>query len=361
MDNTNISQITRFDRNLALNIKDFDQYGLFSSVAKDLVVYIAFKYNDSKDLWNNGRLDPYEFIKYSKLHRENLFKNVKASDIGMKELPCITIENQDYVLDTVLELTLYNMLEKSLILKNGYTTFEGHKELKFSSIKILEDLTVTIDKKGKRIYYYKPNQYFLNNLARVFVQLNIAKLPEYRQKKVYDLYFYLLALQNTLIYKKSQGIIEEGTPNFNYLCNIADITTSTDNSVYLKRKLTKKIETLIADANLLLLFRWGKTQGDNYNYKPIFSLITDKNTKDYSEIIFKEMDERCNHVFKRNAENIWEEAIKNTSNLTFEEWFNKKELNKKEKAMCYVDAYNVVYNKTIDLKSKIILKNFGDF
>ena len=346
--------VTRFDRNLAFNVNDFSIFNEHAALIKDICVYMAVRYNETRDLFEEGKIDPKDFAKKMGYERTNLFRNV---DIDADKLPEITnrLDGSKYKVHTKFEYALYLMGSQNIPLSYGGETTDGDKVISFKFIQLLEEYSVIIDKNNfdKRYYTFKPSKKFIYSLANRFVNVKTQLLPKFRKNNTYDLYFYLLALRDTCKIKN-----EDGRPNFNLLCKLAGITSPNGDSVYLKAKLKNKLTILIDTGAIDMVVTWSKaSSSDKFDYQPILHFNNNKIDKNIEEAERKT-------IFTTNYLRLLEDYFNDykreskSKDLDFESWHRNKNLGIKEKALSYIKAQQLVYGKKLSLSSYEILTKF---
>ncbi|HBX50131.1 MAG TPA: hypothetical protein DEH02_03575 [Bacteroidales bacterium] len=346
------NKITRFDRHLALNVNDFSAFKQYGSLIKDLCVFIAYKYNNTKDLFENGKLDPHEFAAEFGYHREDLFRTITEKDTIDGKIPFVNVNGKKYKLDTVLEYSLNLMgminLRMSLGVKDNSS---GDINMSYSYIQILKQIDVTVnekygEKKGKRVYYYKPSEDFTNNLMRCFVDVNIKLIPPFRQGRLFDLYFYLLAMQNILAFKHSKGQEEKGQPSFDFLCDIANVNYT--DCKQRKFYLTKKIQKVITEAAMQIEFNWEGS--GKFKYTPVFSIKTAPPSLPENSSF-----SRLELSYKRKAEDYYYDQINEGNFIT---WLNDNSQDLNIKINLYIKAYHLIFSQKITKEHKDVRRYF---
>lgn len=346
--------VTRFDRNLAFNVNDFSVFQGYASLIKDICVYMAVRYNETRDLFEEGKIDPKDFARKMGYERTNLFRNV---DIDEDKLPEITnrTDGSKYKVHTQFEYALYLMGSQNIPLSYGGETTDGDKIISFKFIQLLEEYSVIIDKNNfdKRFYTFRPSKKFIYSLANRFVNVKTPLLPKFRKSNTYDLYFFLLALKDTCKMKN-----EDGKPNFNLLCKLALITSPTGDSVYLKAKLKKKLALLIDTGAIDMIVTWTKANpSDKFEYQPIIRFNNNKVDKNIEEAERKT-------IFTTNYLRLLEDYFieykreSKSKDLDFESWHRNKNLGIREKALSYIEAQKLVYGKKLTFASYEIITKF---
>ncbi len=344
--------VTRFDRNLAFNVGDFAAFKEHAPLVKDICVYMAIRYNETRDLFEEGKIDPTDFASKMGYERTNLFRNV---DIESDKLPQIFLSDGSmYKLHTQFEYALYLMGEQNLKLSYGGETSNGDKMISFEFIQLLEKFSVIIDKKkkDKRIYYFRPSDKFIYSLANRFVNVKTHLLAKFRKNNIYDLYLYLLALKDIC---KIKG--EDGRPNFNLLCSLAGITSPSNDSVYLKKKLRKKLALLSDSGAIDLEVTWTKAnKTDSFSYQPVLKFNHNTVSKSID-------DEERKKIFSANhmrflERNFYEFCRSTGYTLDYQTWLRDTTVGIKEKALAYIEAQKLVYGKKLTLTSYEIITKF---
>jgi hypothetical protein len=369
---------TRFDRNIAHNILDLDVFNETAPLIRSLVVYFAYQYNNTKDLFGFGKLDPVDFCLKMGFERSNLFRNIieigseedkkQLEDKGprtnpalrVKKIPVKNVNGSEYKMDTLFEYALNQLLLNRIPLSFGGVTATGKEKIQLRAINILDGLDIEfLESRGgvkspKRIYLYKPSDVFLQNLARVYVNMNVTALPILRKNGTDSLYFYLLSLRDIMIYKK-----EPATPNFDMLCKIAGVACAkpSDN----KLRITKKILDIKDKAGLDIRLVWEKN--GRHNFKPV--IFFDNIKCKTKEEIIKEKDEVFHTVYIRKLQNLFESIyVPNASEgqiLNFTEFIRNNQILRKEKATRYVEAFNLVYGQNVTIHDNAVVSKFGKF
>ena len=248
---------TRFDKNLAHNTYDFDKYQEDATLIRNMVVYIAFSYQE--DLWGYGTLDPAKFARHMgyKDHR-SLYKKVpnpaQFRDLSPDEIERLQNNPQEYVWDDQLDNALYKMAHQPLSLSFGGKAVAGQSYVRIDTMLILNSVSVYFDEHNpqKRYYKYQASKEFINNLSRYFLTLDLKSFTQLRENRLQPLYLYLCNLRETLRLKN-----EVGTPHFDLICKYANIYDQEPK--YRKKNVNKKLATINRKApELGLVWRWEK-------------------------------------------------------------------------------------------------------
>lgn len=192
-------------------------------------------------------------------------------------------------------------------------------------------------------------------MAKKFAHFFYGNIAEIRRSKAYGLYNYLIDLRLTNQWTKTNG-----TPNFNLLCKKMDIESS--NNSYKKNKLEKVFKLINKETSVKFDWEFIAPKGMRHKFQPVIKWKYDpislnpleiKNeNSEYLPILFDEYHRKVYRDWKKKPENSYE---KNTS---WKKWYHSK-LCISEKVLCFIKAYDFIFNKKIDFESEIVTNFFN--
>ena len=335
--------VTRFDKNLAHNTYDFDKFAEDATLIRNLVVYIAFSYQE--DLWGYGTLDPAKFAKYMgyKDHR-SLYKkvpepaqlrNLKPDAVGaLRENP------QEYIWDDLLDNALYKMAHEPLSLSFGGKAVSGQSYVRIDTMLILKSVSVYFDERNpqKRYYKYQASQEFINNLSRYFLMLNLGSFTRLRGNRLQPLYLYLCNLRETLKLKNAVG-----TPHFDMICKYAGINDSEPKQR--KKKINKKLGLVQQKApELGLDWRWDRN--GRFYYKLVIWFRNDQGKDLPANAFFTRVLVR--HLFKEYVKFYPEAESSQHQRRQFHRWLKSADTDHELKRSVICNVILLHYGRSVD-------------
>ena len=160
------------------------------------------------------------------------------------------------------------------------TTKENEKTLirTYKVIRVIKYYSIIQDKNtGKATYEYELEEDFRRNLDTLYLKTNINSIVALRKSCLNPLYFFLITLKDALIAKKTTETTIEDTPQFEHLCNLANIKDDIEPR-YRKRNLNQCFAKINEATELNVRVTWTKN-GNNESYIPIIKFILDDNEK----------------------------------------------------------------------------------
>lgn len=323
----------RMDQNIAYNIKSFDSIGdnKTKDIIKALIIYFSFQ--NQKDLFNYGILDPIKFCKTMQIDRTNIMRKKKNA---------LSLNNADLTFqwETYIEDALYTLFSTSIF--EEYKGNVGNKEFvglrNFNIIKDIRCFNSNIVNRGKKKKYYQYilDEHFERNLNTYFFNIELENFIKLKKVSLDDFYLILKNIYNK--YSK-QGIseyhfvFEELVNHFNITASVAKAKKSKINAVF------RKLETILYKEIPEITFDWKKGNNQRYAYVPYVSW---KNL-DSDEI--KEI--RINTINKVFYEKILKYGLicyrkENDKSLDFWNWIRHPK-NKDKIIDIYINTYKETY------------------
>jgi hypothetical protein len=338
---------TRFDKNLAHNTYDFNKYKEDATLIRNLVVYLAFSYQE--DLWGYGTLDPVKFAKHMgyKDHR-SLYKKVSEpaqfENLSDEEIKQIKDDPNEYVWDDLLDNALYKMAHQPLSLSFGGRAASGENFYGIKTMLILTSVNVYFDEKNpqKRYYKFKASGEFLSNLSRYFLTLNLKSFTALRENRLQPLYLYLCNLRETLKLKK-----ELGTPGFDLICKQAGIGDKEPKQR--KKKVNQKLGVIQKKAPELGL-QWDWEKNGRFLYKLVIWFEYPDSDKllgrQQHNLFFMRILVRL--LYQEFCKFHNQEAQEAENKVVFYQWLDKPDQDPDVKRSAICNAFLQHYGKTID-------------
>lgn len=345
------NQLTRLDKNISHNALDLKIFGEEENLISNIIFYIAYSYQT--DLFGFGSFDPKEFGKIMGYSKSHLFSKVseplKLKSLSKKEVDRIKSSDkpQDYAWDCILDNALYRLSIQNIPLSYGGEAFDGMKMAAISSVQVLEAVEVYFDpsNRNKKYYQYKPTDKFINNLSKRFVMLDRNVFKALSRSNLQRLYMYLTDLRNSMILKPGVPC----TPAFDMLCNLANVNSAEDKDK--KKYLTKKINKVLGLATHLkgTLVWQGKGK---FKYQPVLNFVYTEEERSGKEVL----DQSFKHEVKRellkhfdaiHADRSWSTRSEKEAEILT--WLKATSLNRREKALAYLNAQVKVFGKADDI------------
>ena len=335
--------VTRFDKNLAHNTYDFERYAEDATLIRNLVVYIAFSYQE--DLFGYGTLDPAKFARHMgyKDHRSLYKKAPEPAQLqGLKPaaLQALRENDDDYVWDDLLDNALYKMAHQPLSLSFGGKIAAGQSYARIDTMLILNSVSVYFDPKNpqKRYYKYQASKDFITNLSRYFLMLNLGSFTRLRENRLQPLYLYLCNLRETLRLKNTVG-----TPHFDMICNYAGINDREPKQR--KKKINKKLALIQQKApELHLDWRWDKN--GRFYYKLVIWFQGDEKQDLPANSFFTRVLVR--HLFQKYTKFYPEEGASEAQRRQFRHWLDDTEKDHELKRSVICNVILEHYGKSVD-------------
>lgn len=357
MTNTNL---TRFDKNLGYNVKDFSDYGEDATLVLCLAIFLAHEYQNN--LFNTYRLDVDKFAKKMGFDKTDL----KRMHDNPVHLQTYNPETDPKLFGNVIENALYKMQTTPIIFKDRGTTIKDGAYVKISSMFIFKNIIFYTDnnKSGKAKYYYdiELSEEFKNHLSLFYFHINVDQnqIKQLRKNNIFFLYLYLKNNENFLTAEKRRDQKNKLIKvsyftrfNFDYLCEILSIANSFKPAKK-KYTLNQKIEKLneICGTNYKLSFE--RSGGDNFAYTPRI----DFSIENVNELkIYEEKREIFTNLLEKELLKIYQTAYSisfldnSTEKLQFKEWIYNDKIFKEIK-------YNLLYTLQKKILGIVEYKNF---
>ena len=338
-----VTTVIRFNKNLAHNTYDFERYEQDATLIRNLVVFIAFSYQE--DLFGYRTLDPVKFARHMgyKDHR-SLYKKV-AEPAQLQGLSAAAVEalrqdSEEYVWDDLLNNALYKMAHQPLSLSFGGKIAAGQSYSRIDTMLILNSVSVYFDPKNpqKRYYKYKASKEFITNLSRYFLMLNLGSFTRLRENRLQPLYLYLCNLRETLRLKNT-----EGTPHFDMICSYAGINDKEPKQR--KKKVNKKLTTIQQKApELHLDWRWDKN--GRFYYKLVVWFQGGEQPELSADAFFTRVLVR--HLFQEYTKFHPEERETQAQRLKFRAWLENADKDHELKRSVICNVILLHYGTSVD-------------
>lgn len=381
----NVNNSFRIDKNVAHNILDLDVFKDDLLVAKSLIYYFCYSYQN--DLFGFGTIDPYDFSKafgftanYLRSKHPDPLQLRGLSQNRIEELHREEEENpENKIWDSILENALWHLYTTKVVFTRGakITTSDGKKKYtnELDSIQFLRNLKAVFTKSKagqiKIMYHYELDPAFLNNLTEYYLKGDRDVIQALRKPGLDDIYIYLKNLRDSLYHGKNQQT--EALPNFDMLCKLAHINDERPRQR--KYKLNKALDKLKDTPDMEFTYDWDKQAGQKYKYKlvmhfkPKFSSLEELEKYRQSERI---------HIFRQNLIHELIKIFKKKYPSYFEDnreenvlkWLKSgMEKDQSEKALAFQNAYFTTWGKTVEsfdkqtinwLKALPKVKNLND-
>ncbi|MBC7389665.1 MAG: hypothetical protein H7329_10670 [Opitutaceae bacterium] len=267
--------ITRLDKNIAQNAASFNQYGSDEVTILNLTLYLCFLYQKNKDLFQSLLLDPNDFAKRSGYSKSTLQKRLVNPDEGLaaqlkklstKQLASMEQNNPEELFLNVFENGLYRMATEPLILNYKGFSKNGDTTVTVSSVKIIDELRMVIDKKNrnKKFYHVRMDPSILDNMGHFF---SVFNYDSYTSCAIYTKKLYLFLCHYKTNAKNGRTNLNLSFSMFCELCDVTNWKEPTER----KRKIEKAFNDAIkCDPDLNLCLDWATySANDNYEYKPL--------------------------------------------------------------------------------------------
>lgn len=371
-----MTDITRYDRNLATNAISFQQYGEEATFIKHIALYLAYKWqhqNYTSDLFGKTVFDPVDFAKvmnyknYLSLlepHKKPLqFQNKSAEQIkllkgGHKDRN----RNAEPAWDTILCNALYTMYTRPLIFTYGGKTPAGTTFSELHQLQFFKSLTkhrhsVT----GKIHYEYEIGESFKNNLARYFLRINTITYAKLRNYGLQDLYTKII-LHKTNSNNPDQTLIIDHF-SFDELCALVGTHCAafSDNKKYITLSFKRLNEI---NGFPLATLTWTKSNDSRFKVRPVIEVlfnveekqrITDDHYERFKLYLFNNLKQSFTRLFPSISHS---HNIKN--NAAFKEWLQRKDHDFKEKWANIREAYELCFGKSLSETDSLLYKYADD-
>ena len=341
---TSTNAVTRFDKNLAHNTYDFDKFAQDATLIRNLVVYIAFSYQE--DLWGYGTLDPAKFARHMgyKDHRSLYKKAPEPAQLqGLKPAAAQALRDNalEYVWDDLLDNALYKMAHVPLSLSYGGKAVSGQNYVHIDTMLILKSVSVYFEKHRpqKRYYHYQASQEFTANLSRYFLMLNLGSFTRLRGNRLQPLYLYLCNLRETLRLKNTLG-----TPHFDMICKYAGVNDREPKQR--KKKINQKLDMIRQKApELGLAWQWDRN--GRFYYKLVVWFEGDQILDLPANTFFTRVLIR--HLFKEYVKFHHDDAISTESQRRyFHRWLRSVETDHEIKRSVICNVILLHYGRSFD-------------
>jgi len=337
------SQITRFDKNLAHNVKDFAVFGDSSSLIINIAIFLAFEHQEK--LQTSVRFDLSRFCEVMGYDKASLLR--KVENPLHKEIH----QEGEYLLEREIENALYMMSTRNIIFTNRGMTKEDGEYQELKSMNLITSVKVYVDKQAKGRYgkfYYdiEMSDLFKKHLSVFYFHINIGSeiFKQLRKNNLLNFYLYLKNQEN---YLKLNGSEYTRDYTLDALCDLADIHISYAPDK--KRKLVTKINLL----NKLCKSNWALTfvKNGKYNFKPQISFLNllnpetkEEKNKEKQEIFTKELQRQLKEIYDKV---YLTSQLKNATPLDFNEWILNNDLNKEQKMQVFEEVQTLIWGKTV--------------
>mgnify|MGYP000329467508 FL=1 len=261
-----MNTLTRFDKNLGHNVKDFSDYGEDATLVLCLAIFLAHEYQNN--LFNTYRLDVDKFAKKMGFDKDSL----KAIHPNPEHQKLYNPETDIRLFSNKIENALYKMQTIPIIFKKKASTIKDGVYTEISGMLIFKSVRFFADsnRKGQAKHYYDielSNEFEKHlNLFYFHIDLNENKIKQLRKNNLFFLYLHLKNNENYLTSLKrtdqSNNIIKSTYKThfvFDEMCELIGLTrentqsyTATKKKYILKNKIKKLNE--IANTNYTIDF-----------------------------------------------------------------------------------------------------------
>lgn len=272
LDNTNF----RMEKSV-MSKKNMDELYQISKdrVPESVLQYIC--YTHQYNIFGFGFIEPEDFESRMKFTRGYLQDKVENS-YQERIVPSknkLTRENlRKRNLDKQQQNIAYeNRFENSLFILANYplyinaTSVSDDKYLirTIRPVRVLKEFSIIQDKKtGKIKYSYQLEEDFRRNLDTMYLNVNLDSIVKLRKSNLGPLYYFLLKLQNALIAQKKTRTEKDNTPQFNYLCELTEISQNLERK-HQKSKLKEAFKKINTYTELDIILLWAKNEnGEKY-------------------------------------------------------------------------------------------------
>jgi len=252
------------------------------SIPEALLEYICYEHQ--YNIFGYGILDPLEFAKKFKFSTKYLFG--KHSEPYQKTLRKIVCDgssqnrrlrtfageevHSDLICDNRIENAFFILANFPLNVTSTAVLEDKMLVRQYGSLRVLEQFAIIQDgRTGKVTYAYKLDDKFRRNLTSMYLTTRLESLASLRKSGLGILYLFLLKLRDALFSEGKTKTDTFNTPEFEYLCNLADIPDYPE-AKYRKRDLNKALKRITAETELVFDVEWVRGCGKE-RYVPLFA------------------------------------------------------------------------------------------
>ncbi len=179
-----------------------------------------------------------------------------------KDVTCFTrLENALYILANFpLEVTTTSVVESRTLIRR----YESLRVLR--SFSYIQDTTT-----GKILYTYELEPDFRRNLSSLYLSVDINSLIKLRKSGLGALYLFLVKVRDATFHE-GKSCTDPGRPDFDYLCELADIPDYNGTRKYRKRDLKSILKKISDNTDLTFSVDW-LPDDSGEKYTPILYFI----------------------------------------------------------------------------------------
>jgi len=179
-----------------------------------------------------------------------------------KDVSCFSrLENALYILANFpLDVTTTSVVENRTLIRR----YESLRVLK--SFSYVQD-TVT----GKILYTYELEPDFRRNLSSLYLSVDINSLIRLRKSGLGALYLFLVKVRDATFHE-GKSCTDPGRPDFDYLCELADIPGYNGTMKYRKRDLKNYLKKISDNTDLKFNVDW-QADGSGEKYTPVLYFL----------------------------------------------------------------------------------------
>lgn len=338
--------LSRIDRSIADNINDIQKsFGEDAPIVMDFIVFLSKKLKEN--FFGFAKFSLNEFAAATGWNKQDLCALHPSFERNPKQQPP---EYYGHKFKTVLDYTLYNMLQKNIIFSKAYTYHsKNEQEIILENFPILKDIKLNINRSNNavKVYDVRASDQLLNGFLERYYTLEsngYSKVGKGRggsgRKK---LFITIYKTRHILITQK-----KEFTSTFplDYLASIAgvDVKKNSDR----KKSMTRILNSLRSKSkgNIPFTYKWTKANPSNTREKNYYCEINFFTDKPITELSEKSGD---NYFFKHLYKDLkeyyssqYEQTYKDEKDA-FQKWLNQPMTDLDPKANILVKAYMIAY------------------
>lgn len=333
------------DKNIINRGLDFvKNYGKDSSLALDIVLFSSLKYQ--KNLFDFEDLDPVEFANTMGYHVTHLYEPVKYGSLKDPNAPLCLKSNDPLIKHSFINVIgdmLYRMSTEPMVFsKKVCDKSTGDDYIEVEAYQLIRKLRRhNYKRKDKFIYSFIFNETLRLHMNMFFSQLDIESLKNLRRPKAAFLYMKLVELQDLHYSGKTEKIV----PNFNYLCDQAQI-----NIKYIpdrKKRLCYKLDLVKERSNLDFDKKFFRLNG-KYDYGVEIIFNSKRNPEEKNKILSEAFESALYDNLKIIFKELYNIGAKENINK-FQQWIKDPRYDYGHKENCYIATYSQI--KNIDIRS----------
>ncbi|MDR0680461.1 MAG: hypothetical protein LBG15_01220 [Dysgonamonadaceae bacterium] len=367
----------RIDKNIAKSIDilwldDLHLSNETKGIIKNLIFYICLQRQEQNNLFNEGVIEIAKFAKemnysetFLRMKEENPFEfRGKSPEEIKKRYEEEKNDPAKKVWDSKIENAMFILNKQPVQLRSGAERcVYDDNEKKAVRTSILEsyilikktELTTVKSKKGLPtiVIRYNADDIFLANMSLLYNKFNKHSVLLLRRNNLDDLYIILKSFKDELRNNKNEGKTLDRSRNFNYLCQIAHISSTKKDGTPLdkrkiKDKLNKALKEINATTDLKFTVKWEKQNNTStYRYLPYFYFDEVETLIPGIRMSFERKAEK-RKIFKENLLHqllpIFEKYNKEKNEDLLLKWL-KNNQNEKEKDLAFRNAQYASFGK----------------